>query len=68
MTVIAELLPSSFGSCSALPQAPSFCLPPFSSLLGESSLDGQTFHGAAGAEKIRIRGEECFTPITGHNA
>lgn len=58
MTVIAELLPSSFESCSALPQVPSFCLPLFSSLLGESSLDGRTFREAAGTETMTIGWEE----------
>ena len=69
VTVITELLPSSFESCSALPQVPSFCLPLFSSLLGESSLDGQTFREAAGTENENWTGrEECFTPITGNDA
>lgn len=58
MTVIAELRPSSFESCSALPQVPSFCLPLFSSLLDESSLDGQTFHEAVRTETMRIGQEE----------
>jgi len=69
VTVIAELLPSSFESCSALPQAPSFCLPLFSSPLGESSLDDQTFHEAARTETINWRRKgERFTPATEDDA